>query len=123
MHGKDCEWILDKDTDREFCRSCSRWNCMNKSIKKRSNIEICGTCKNTIWNPKWWEELGMCGPCTTGESAEMFHETWIAVDINCVDDDNDLFKFWLLWYEGIYLKGITPPPPKKSDRIVLGLKV
>lgn len=91
-------------------------------IRHLEDIEVCECCENPIWNPDWWGETGMCGCCSTGESAELFHEDWIAPYANDVSDSKDLFQFWQIWYEGIYLKGVKPPKQDRS-REVLGLKV
>jgi hypothetical protein len=40
----------------------------------------------------------MCGPCTTGESAELFPEEWIPPHISEVNTDAKMLKYWQKWY-------------------------
>lgn len=64
--------------------------------------ERCESCDQPIWNPEFWHELGMCGPCTTGESATLFHELWIPPMLNDVDTEKKLLNYWRDWYREIY---------------------
>lgn len=40
-----------------------------KEVDKKS-FPICESCGQPIYNPSWYDEE-MCGPCMTGESAEL----------------------------------------------------
>lgn len=59
----------------------------------------CSHCTNPIWNPAWWDSAaGMCGVCTTGESDELYHISWIAPNMKYVDTDEKFMVYWLNWY-------------------------
>ena len=62
----------------------------------------CDSCGQPIWNPDFWSETGMCGPCTTGESATLFHELWIPPMIQIVDTEERFMEHWRQWYADIY---------------------
>lgn len=64
--------------------------------------ETCESCDQPIWNPEFWGVVGMCGPCTTGEAATLFHELWILCLLDDVDTDEKMLEHWRQWYKNIY---------------------
>jgi len=61
----------------------------------------CESCGSYVWNPEFFN-CGMCGPCTTGESAELFHELWIPPLLGDVDTEEKLLAHWQRWHEDVY---------------------
>lgn len=64
--------------------------------------EKCNSCGQPIWNPDFWDLVGMCGPCTTGESDDLFHELWIPPLFDDVDTEAKLLAHWKRWYADVY---------------------
>lgn len=75
-------------------------------MKEKKIPPICEVCDQPIWNPEWWDnDCGqMCGVCTTGESAELFPENWIALNIKDIGTEKKFLSCWKSWYKKVYLK-------------------
>ncbi len=88
---------------------------MKKIIDKINNVPVpnppkCDSCRQPIWNVAYWD-MDMCGPCVTGESAELFPENWIPPVYGMVDTDKKFLIYWKEWMRDVWI----PEAKKDSD--------